>query len=465
MIPLYGSTGSLFSRLGKIGKTIKQQDSYLAAQFTNLVDGSQGIVSQYQGEPDLEAEVADNYLTMLTSVDTAMQGVLQKLAADTCNRMVFRDQPQPGQTLTSGNILTSLNYIIQQMRLQGAAVLAQTVTATPGSFSGNGLGAVVASTKRPFDGLVLENSFAESILITCVNDSYSGSAIAGNENFTAAGQGAEPDLMAYDWPQGSGASIGLQAINGNASNAQGNLLTNSGFANWTGNAPNNFAINLGASQIFRETGIVLDPGGSALRILGDGTTLTSFQQRFGSSAGTPGTLLPQAQYAVNLWLRRDGTAPNAGVLTVDLVDGNGVVVQDAAGNANSFAIDLTQLTTVYAPYGGAFRTPAILPSQVNLRPRLSTALQSGRSIYLDTLAMGLMGQMYTSGPFLALFSGYPAFLLGDSVRVAVTNSRGSGGTLATWQTCLARLLPVVLSSEFLFPSSNVPSVSDTLISG
>jgi hypothetical protein len=379
--------------------------------------------------------------------------------------MVFRDNPQLNQTLQSVNTLTSLYEVIRQMKVAGASVLAMTVASSTGSFTGVGNGIIVASTKRPLDGLTLENAFAENLLLTCSSDSYSGSATAGNEGMQISGTGNQSDVFAFNWPLGSNCSASLSVINGNANNSQGNLLTNSGFETWTSNVPNNFSLTVGAggTNIFQENTLNYD-GVSSCRLTGDAPgTLTSFNQQFNLSTGTSGTLSTLSQYAFNVFVRRDSVAAGAGVMTIDLVDQNGTVILDANGVANSFTINLTALTTIYTAYNVVFRTPAILPTSQYLRFHLTTALTNGRSVYFDKASMGLMTQTYISGPFLSVHAGSTPFLQGDYSSVTIANSRGSGGTLSTWQTLLAQLFPQVIQNEILFPSSSVPTISDALI--
>lgn len=464
-ISFSSAVGNLFNRLGKLGNLIKQVRSYQSSQEANMINTLNGVVAQFNGESDLQALMGNSYLGILRGPESAST-TAQNIARATINRVVFRDNPRSGQDLQSQNILGSLTEVIRQMKLAGSTVRAMTITATPTSFSGTGNGIVNSSVIRPLDGLTLENAFAETLLLTCSSDSYSGSSTAGNEPIFINGTGAQSDVYAFNWPQGSGSQTTLNAIDGNVNNGSGNLLTNSGFANFTLDVPNNFTLVVGAgnTNLFEETSIVYD-GAKALRIAGDGPgTLTEFKQKFGdSTAGTSDTLDPQTQYSFNLFARRDGTAAAAGILTVDLIDGNGTVIQDAAGVANTFNIDLTALTTQYASFTGVFRTPVILPASQFLRFRLSTALTNGRSVYLDKCSLGIMRQLYTSGPFLAVHAGSTPFLIGDFATVVITNSRGSGGTLDTFQTLFARIFSEMLSNELLLPSSSSPSVDDALI--
>ncbi len=471
MISFASAQGNLFNRIGKLGLAIKQMRSYQSSQLTNLTDTTNGVTAQFASESDIQALIGGSYIGILNSAGS-IGGTMANIGQSTISRMVFRDQPQLAQNLTQLQLSTSIAEVIRQMRIAGATVLAATITATPSLYTtfltnvGNGV--VVASARRPIDGLVLENSFDEDLKFVCSSDSYSGSAQVGNEGFTVTGTGTA-NVFDFDWPLGSNARISISTINGNANNSQGNVLTNSGFETFSGNTPSSFTIEVGAagSQIFVENSVVYDPSPSkAIRILGDGSTLTTISQTFSASSGTTGTLSTLTQYATNLFLRRDGVAAASGQMAVELVDSGGTIINDANGTANRFFIDLTGLTTTYTAYNGVFRTPVSLPSsyKIRLRQTAGNALTTGRSIYADKLALSSMNQVYKSGPYVANFAGSIPFAINDYTFCPISNSRGAGGTLDTFQTLLFRLFnPTVLSSEFIFPSSSSPSISDSAL--
>lgn len=464
MLNFGNAPGAIFNCTGKMGLTISQMMMYQAAQLVNLTDTTNGVVAQYNNESDLQALIGGTYIGLLGGPEN-VGTTMQNLAQQTWNRKVFRDNPQINQTLTNLNVPASIQNVILQMQQQGATVLAMTVTATPGTFVGVGNSIINASVKRPVDGLVLENTFAESVLITCTSDSYSGTAQAGNEVMSVVGTGAQTDFFAFNWPLGSGATSSITNINGNANNSQGNILTNSGYETWTGNTPNNYTITVGASTITKETTLVYD-GTAALQLTGDGSTLTSWQQRFGNNSGTLGTLSPETQYSHNAFLRRDGVAAASGQLAIELIDSTGVIINDNNNVPNQLLIDLTALTITYTAYKVAFRTPTIMPSTYYIRYRLTSghALTNGRAVYIDKASLGAMRQMYTSGPFYASHAGSIPLAIGDYENTVVTNSRGVAGTLNTFQTLVSRLFGSLwYSNEFLLPSSSSPSVSDSLI--
>lgn len=466
------SPGNLFNRIGKLGLLVKNIRTHQLAQYPAMTDPTLGVVAQFVTEPDLQALMGNAYIGILGGVEGAAS-FAQSLAIQTINRQVFRDLPRSSQTLQSINTLGSIQYVIQQMKNAGATILAMTITAAPivvgdpgPHFNGIGNGVINASVKRPLDGLVLENSFGETVLFTCSADSYTGGATIGNEAFQVVGQGNQSDVFAFNWPLGSGANIGLNAIDGNTSNGSGNLLTNSGFELWTllANQPDQWIVDVGTPgvQVFQEVNLNYD-GSSSLRILGDGTTNTRLYQQFNSSTGTQGTLTPLAQYSFNVWARRDGTVPGAGVMTIELVDQNGNVISDANGVANTFNIALTGLTTSYASFTGVFRTPVVLPTSQFIRMRLSTPLTNNRSVYFDKASMGIMSQIGTNNPFYAVHAGSIPFQANDYGNVLVSNSRGAGGTISTMQSLMYQLFTDGQQNEILYPSSATPTISDNLI--
>ena len=469
MIPFASAPGNLFDCLGKCGLLVKQQLSNQTSQNTNMSNSSTGLIGQLVSQPDIAAQVGSTYLNILSSLESP-SNLASAIAVLILNRIVFLDTPQQNQTFTTPNTPASLLEVIYQMKQQAATILAMTIGATAVPFTNNaqntGNGVVNISTVRPLDGKVLENSFAETLTILCTADSYLGGQNAYNELFSVYGEAAQSDLFAYNWPQGSSCAAQMNATNGLADDSQGNLLTNSGFETWSGGLPSNWTFNSGSGLVTQQTQIVYD-GGSAIQVTGDGSTLLSFQQQFGASTETSGTLGQLSQYGGCLWLRRGGSAlTGAAQLNIELVDNNGTIILDEAATLNQYTIDLTTLSTVYTPFKFAFRTPIVLPSSMYIRLRNPTggAINNGGVLYLDRLSLGNMAQLYTGGPFMSIHSGNVPFVQGDFTTAAITNSRGAGGTLSTFQTLLYQLFAAYSGAEILFPSSSTPTIPDALIS-
>lgn len=468
MLSFTNSPGNIFNRFGKCALIIKALSSYQTSQKTNLIDTTNGVMAQFVTEQDIQALVGNAYISQVNSPD-AVCGFIGQIAEQGLNRAIFRDNPRLSQNLSQLNTLASLQELIRQMKLANANVLAMTITATPQTssspgpnFTGSGTGVLNASVKRPLDGLVLENSFAETLLLVCTSDSYTGGQTAGNETFALTGTGQETDVFAFDWPLGSNASTSLSAIDGDANQTSGNLLNKSNFATWTAGIPDQWTVPVGPASI-QQNGSITYGSGQSVQIIGDGATLTELRQAFNSSAGNTSTLTPLTQYGVCLFFRRDGTAANTGLLAVDIIDGNGVTILDANSVPNTFNIDPTAFTTSFTQYLGAFRTPAILPASYSFRVRLTTPLTNGRSVYMAKISDGLMTQAYTSGPFASIHAGNTPFVAGDYSGLVVTNSRGAGGTLNTFQTACARMFSQFIQNELLLPSSSSPTLSDSTL--
>lgn len=462
--PLYGQVGNLFNALGKMGAVVANANSAQTTMQTTLINSNTSLLNQLNGQPDIAATVGTGWAGWLASFESPC-GSMQQLAQSYINRLVYVAQPQLNQTLTSNNLSASIGYVYEQMISQGATILQMTVGSSTNPFVGMGNGAITCSLKRPFDGRFLENAYAETLTFTCTADSYVGGATAFNEPFAVTGEGAQADVFAYNWPLGSNSSISINAIDGDTSNGSGNYLTNSGFTTWSGGVPNNWAAAVGATTLSQNQSIIYTPG-SSLQITGDGTTLTSLTQALNSSTGSSSTLATQTQYSVNLFMRAGGAVPSQGILQVDLIDGGGSIVSDQLGTANSFTIDLTKLGTSWQAFNGFFRTPTTLGTTYSIRVHLTTALNNGAVVYLDKMSLGLANQVYAQGPYVACHSGNSLFVASptaDYATCTVTNSRGVGGTLNTFQTLLFRLLGNATGTELLWPSSLSPNVSDALI--
>lgn len=137
--------------------------------------------------------------------------------------------------------------------------------------------------------------------------------------------------------------------------------------------------------------------GKALELDSNGSELTTMNQAV--------TLSPLTRYAFSLRAMAD-VVPAAGVITIDLVDGiGGSVVADEAGTSISSTIDCTALTTSFAARSFTFTTPQTMPTVTYWRIRISTAVSSGTSIFLDHACLVAMTELYAGGPCVAIFSG------------------------------------------------------------
>jgi hypothetical protein len=170
-------------------------------------------------------------------------------------------------------------------------------------------------------------------------------------------------------------------------------------------------------------------GAYALKLTSNGSELTQITKRLTSlTAATP--------YAVDCRLIL-AAASASGVIKFELVDGvNGTVITDDAGNSNAITVNAADLTTSWQALSAIsgvvpiFRTPSKLPPLVYFRIRFSTAMPSGKILFVDHLTMVAMTELYAGGPFVAAFGGRDAFRINDEFALAVANNRA--GTLHEW---------------------------------
>lgn len=458
-IPLTG-TGGIFTRLGRIGKVAQDMRVY---QGTTLPADILSLMAQYDSLRTAVDGVPTADLTSRQQVSQIM-AALSTAAQNTLISMVLADKPAVSATPQA-----SLQELITQMRVAAASVKANVIAATATPFStpvaNAGSGVMVVSTKRG-DGLVQENTFPETCYVTCTTDGQTGGATVGQETFQYVGEPSTTDVWSDQYPNGSGVTTTLTAVDASVyQSTTGNLLNNGDMEAFTANVPNNWAVLVGTAgtDFAKDTGTFFD-GTASLKFIGGTGVQSSLAQTFNNAGGTTAALQPDTAYAVNFWLKAD-VVPAAGVLTVDLVDGSNVVINDDQAVANSLAITLSGITTSFVAKNVVFRTPRSLPSVQKIRVRISTAISGGSNIFFDRNAAALPIALYTGGPLGAVFSGPPAakFIQGDGFTLATTNDYGGASNLSTFQQLFERLFGM-RSLGLLLPSSGAPTIADTLIS-
>lgn len=458
-IPLTGANG-LFTIIGHLGQILNDINGFLGGPLTvdgRATDVSATLVTKLAGvEADYAAAVAQYQLIQgavpglpgqpLEAAFVSYQGVhgafrnfLVQLAQNTLIKLANDDL-----RLSSLTLPNAVTLLLQQMVAAGASVKAnvpalgaQTSVGTP-TGTPTIVGTVKSGTGR-YSGVEL--LVAETITFACSVDAQSGGATADQETFSVRGQAAV-DPLAWDWPKGSGASIGsLNVVDPTQNNSGGTVLTNGSMDTWTTAAqpPDNWAQLAGVrgTDYDRETSTVFASSPAALKIIGGSGVGASLAQTFNltptTTPGVGGTSYdiaahPEANFIVNLQIKAD-VVPASGIITVDLIDGSNAIIADSNGTNNSFTITLSGITTSYAAKSGVFRLPADAPTTVKLRVRASTVVPGGSNVYVDDLALtpanGLYGTTppyYKFGPQFAMFRGATRPLVNDTWTLATSIS-------------------------------------------
>lgn len=496
-IPLTGA-GSLFVRLGHFfGGTLDINAMRGAAatarvlsggnlatrtNATNIPDYSNGTAIT-QVINAIQATLASYQTTMQsfeTSYKTYVQNTLQAMYG--IDALAIPSNA-PLSQFTAVPLLTAVQGLIAQMTTAGTSVQAATVSAGAQTAVGSPTGnpQIVVSLKNG-KGLILQLPFPETLTFVCTKDANSGSATAGNETMNIAGQLAVADPLNYLYPGGSGISVNLQAVDGSKSYpTAGNLLVNSDFATCTtANYPDNWVAVVGTvgTQILNSgSAQAYTTGGGSVEMVGNGATLTAIKQVFSTAVstvagagGSPYVMVPNAILNVNGYLKVSAV-PAAGVLEIALVDSTNTIIQNDQGVNNSVTFALTGALTSYQAINGAFQLPSILPSQVGLRIRQSTAIDNGKNIFLGRFSLARADTngngLYAGGPMCTIHSGNTNLLDGvapDTWTIAIANAYATSGS-GLMQLMMDRFfgLRTLATPSLQLPYSGGPTVADSLI--
>ncbi len=164
---------------------------------------------------------------------STLSNKLRDVSRDIMIELVQADSDEPGSDLTS-----TLNYLINQMEVEGTYVDANAVTlslASNDATDANIGDPAITYTTRRGDGRVQQNALAEDIQFEVTSD-----ASANAPGFSVEGEVAV-DTLSQDWPKGSSLSTTITA-----SNAAGSLLTNGDFETTTvSNTPDDWVVTTG----------------------------------------------------------------------------------------------------------------------------------------------------------------------------------------------------------------------------
>lgn len=311
------------------------------------------------------------------------------------------------------------------------SVGAQTAVNTP-----NGNAIIVVTSLNGF-GQTHQYSNKDLFTFVCTADAQTGGATAGQEFVTVTGQAFINNSYSFLWPGGSGISTQIPACSSevNNSGAATNVLQNSSFNTFTNaNVADNWTIATGTAgtQVVQASGGNAYRGANSISFVGDGSTLTAITQLFNQApatgigaGGTSYQPLPTTPYAVNGWLKLSAGSPAAGILEIALIDGSGNIINDGSNTPNVSTVTLTSIAdTNWHNFNAVFRLPPVLPTTIKLRIRLSTALSSGKTVYIDAVAMNPMAQLYKGGPAVSIFSGNSNLIKNDTWTLAYTPTWG-----------------------------------------
>lgn len=418
------SYSTIFAKLGKLAS---RSNSYKSLATTTLPADVVAIMTQF-GVSATQFGDAQGPLAGLTNTYIGMQnqvsGWSRGLLPYFLNTLTDQDTVTSQLTaLTATDPQTVLAAIIQDMidNAQTVKFNAVTIGTITYAATNHGNGKAIADATLDGFNIPIANSQAninyngllsqlcvpsETMQLVCTADSFTGSRQEGGESWSWAG-GIKYQQFDYR-PEGSGSGGSLVTANQETS-----LIQNLNFENFSvTNTPDNFVIAAGAAgvDIFQELSVVFR-GASALRFTGTGSAQPAITQ-----AMTPGALSGRRRYLFTIQMRKGGSAPGAGNITIKLT-GTGY----SAASSEKIDIALTSLTTSYALYSFYVNLPAQLPADIGLSIAITGAnLASGAFIYFDSGTFTSVN--YFGGLNAQVMAGSIPWVKGDRISWTVVNT-------------------------------------------
>ena len=336
-----------------------------------------------------------------------------------------------------------------------AATMAETNTANQGTLLLSlaprySYGGSKQSTKPDATDSIL----AETVEARCVRDARDGRLIRGNEAFVISG--ADPvDRLDRRWPQGSGASLALNATCGSieASSLAGqNMLNNSGFerVNATPFALD-WTIQTGTEGTNLKSTTTSYRGSRALEIVGATGITHNIYEVMGQS-GRP-NIKTNSVYFFSAYIRAGSGTLSGGTFALQLRDGSNVEISGC-----SVSQALSGVGTTWTRVSGSFTTPLNLPAEVRAVITFTVNLPNTEVLYVDEVVLAQAAYLYggSQGPACCVVAGSSDYQLDDRMTRAITK------TTNLWQLELDRYLNLA-SLDIQFPSSATATISTTLI--
>ncbi len=434
----------LFNRLGALYHMVEILNTFRGTNSSGCIPyQATTILGLFDGAADDVRKSVDG----LIALENRWQGGLDPSQIKSLASQIIIKMADDDAKLTNQTVTEAVSRVVAQMgAVTTSYVSSNTVSAAVTMSGTDGNGSVVTSVLDA-NGVSLQNLMPELLYCKVTNTSTPGSELI---NVT----GQSPAASKFDWlyPRGSGASANYTAVDASGASS---LLTNGTFDSFT----TGWTVSSGGGTLSSEASTVF-MGAASLKLSGS-PTLMSMQQTL------PSTLTSTTPYAFNLWAHLSG-APAAGVLRFDLIDQAGAQINDNAGTANQVDVTLTSgvSTTGWTACSGVFRLPDPVPSSVVLRVRVSTAISTGTSLYIDHLALAPMRQPSPSTPgatpWLAFFSGSTNWGLQDGYGQSQFFVTSANDLNSKWQKVFNVLFDTDQSGVTL-PTSGSTLINDSLV--
>ena len=431
----YDGTGGLFTRLGAL---IFMMDAVRTHQ-NNLKTLLANVQLEYSSTDAYMIDVLSGNIEARIAEAGGVLNDVRSAAERTLIETCFAEANGGSATnvMPTRTVQDALVFLIRQMDADTKTINGQAITKGSASYgaSNTGNGTFVYETSAPDTLLRSTNDFpnirSEIIEARCIQDAQSGAIQRGSEVFELRGQPAYPSLD-YRFPAGSGRVIRINTISASVdAGAMGqNLLTNSDLEDQTSNVPDqwtvvagtagtHFATETGAGNFYR--------GAKSLKLIHGTGTLFNIRQQMGAANGTVGRLTPDRPYVIAFAAKKDAGA--TGTIRLSVKDSAGTIINSgdfkAPTNGFFFSQSLASLTTSYAIYTLAFRTPRAMATDLYFHLE-STTTVAVASVYIDEIAIAELMPLAPGGQAMGMIAGSIDWVIDDNGRFQFTNDGTSG---------------------------------------
>jgi hypothetical protein len=455
----FDGTNGLFTRLGKLAGLAEAVRLHQSDIKTRIA----GIMAEYSSADaymvaDLAASI-DAKLAQAGSILADIQAAAETTLIETC---VADSAISSTGILEARDVQSALLYTIRAMKAQSETVQETTVKkAAVSAIAGNtGNGTVLYSNIPPLALQSASASFpnvrSERLEVRCIEDAQSKFIRAGSERFQVRGLPAYPNVD-YRFPGGSGTRMEMRSVDPAAGVGARyeNLARNGGFEQFTSNVPDYWTVNVGtAGTHFASESTVVNRGSFAFRFIGNGATLASIEQKLADDTGTPLSLVSDRLYCLAVIARMSAGA-SAGVVRVSVMN----TTTSTPVSGATFNISYT-IGTAYVWSHVFFRAPLSLPNAMSIRIEQTTAINSGATMYLDSVVLCEAQQIAPGGTGIVIVPGSANWVVNDALIIQNTNNAEG-----EWNTEVDRLF-AMYERGLLLPSaaSGSETILDSLIS-
>ena len=415
-----GDGSGLMYHLGQIVRA----SNLLGDDALGMNDDLEAVLYAYNlgGQQDDLGSIIDQY----SSAQNSLFGLRSNLASVAQSRLLDPVTMLQPLSIQNSNIQTLIASLISQMVIDAATIkgnicTAGSVTAAAANI-GNGLvlnSIVLDGYQTPktgmnahiaYNGVNSQVTVNETMKLTCTADSYTDGRTAGQESFSWTGGVPNTNVWAtgqggYVLTEGSGIGPTVSTLN-----AQ-NYVLNSNFETFTvTNVPDNWTVvGTAGTDVFKETSNVYR-GLASVKIIGDGATATVGI----TQALTVSQLKPRQRYCLAFWYKSVSNDTSSQSFTVQFT-GTGY----SAASSEKFTVLGNAYAAGWTLASFFINLPANLPSNWTLSIEITGTPNSGKGVYVDSLAFGPV--QYFGGVSAVVLAGSTNFVRGDIFSFPVTN--------------------------------------------